>query len=54
MADLSVGPGLFARKRGSWGLKGFVLTARLGDGVDWYGLLRVVVYMSATKKEILL
>ena len=31
MADLSVGPGLLARKRGQSGLKSFVLTARLSD-----------------------
>ena len=54
MVDLSAGPGLVERKRGYWGLKSFVLTARLSDWVDRYGLLQVVARLRATKKKILL
>ena len=54
MADLSANLGLVVQKLGYLGLKSFVLTARLSDWVDRYGFLRVVAYLSATKKEILL
>ena len=49
MADLSVSPGLVARKRG---LESFVLTVRLSDSVDQYGFLQVVTCLRAIKEEI--